>query len=253
MQLRRDFPEHSDVTFHRVVSHSHSANGAAHFMLSAESDGMNRKICAIRGHSFGRGAQASSSASTGADGLSGPPIPGAGASHPPPSDSQPSTGTPRHPAPSRGTVHARERVQGGLTSRPPKRPRHAAAPTSASVPSSLDSPMSPYGIIAVNHVTRGQICSRGWGPEVSRASGLPRRPPFALRLLNAACCPCPVPAHLLSSECTIVCVDLAKAHSFGHKLRSDQPGHSLLSVRARWVHCDVVALALPSDQARPAP
>ena len=117
----------------------------------------------------------------------------------------------------------------------------------------MDSLSPPYGIIAVSHATRGQISSRGWGPEVSRASGPPRRLPFALRLLNAACCPFPVPAHLLSSVCTIVWVDLAKARSLGHRLRHDQLGHSLLSVRARWLRNDAVALALDSDQVDPAP
>ena len=210
---------------------------------------MNRKICAIAKHSYGHGAPAASSASAGSPGPSSPPLPSTGAPHPPPGVSQPSTGAPRHPAPSRGTVHARDRVQGGLESKPHKRPRHAAAAQPASVPSSMGSLMPPFGIIAVNHVTRGQICSRGFGPSVSRESGLPRRTPFALRLLNAASCPSRVPPHLRSPANTIVWVDLAKARSRGYKLRSDQPGHSLLSIRGRWVHCEVVALALPSDQA----
>ena len=248
VQLRLEYPEHNDVTLPRVVAHCHSANGAAHVMLSAESEGLHRRICAIEKHSYGHDAPAASSASAGSAGLSSPPLPRTAAPRPPPGVSQSSTRAPCHPAPSRGAAHARDRVQGGLDSRPPKRPRHAPAAHPVSVPSPLGPQIPPFGIIAVNHVTRGQICSRVFGPSLPREPGLPRRTSFAFRLLDAASCPSSVPPHLLAPANIIVWVDLAKARSLGYRLKSDQPGHSLLSNRRRWIHCNVVALARSSDQ-----
>jgi hypothetical protein len=100
----------------------------------------------------------------------------------------------------------------------------------------------PFGIIAVNHVMMGQICSRGFGMR------LPHGSTSAFRLLDSASCPSLVPAKLLAPANIIVWVDLVKARSLGYLLTSDQPGHSLLSGRRRWISCNMVSFALPPEQ-----
>ena len=97
-------------------------------------------------------------------------------------------------------------------------------------------------MIAVNHVTLGQIRCRGFGPPLPRGHGA------AFRLIETSTCPGPVPHHLRAPATIMVWINLTKARVMGYHFTPDQPDHSLTTGRNGWIGSIVIALALPAEQ-----